>query len=501
MNATDAPSLPQPFAPPVTPAADPHAERKLPAWPRGPGGIGEVLRVAFPLMVSSGCLSLVLFADRTLLLRYDGDSMSAAMAAGNLFWALICLPLGIASMSGAFVAQYIGANRADQVGRFLWQTVFLSFATIPAWMLAAYFAPQLFRWTGQSPALLELETVYLRVLMIGSVAGVLEASLSGFFSGTHRTMTVMWINVAAAILNLLLDVPLIFGWGPIPAMGIAGAAAASVVSFWFKAVAYAYLLLRPRFREQYQLFAGFTVDWAMGRRLLFFGFPAGLQHLAEAGAFTVIVLQIGQLGSMPLQATTMAINFNMIAFVPLIGVSIAASVVVGQHLTRSGARIAVRAAHTTLLIAMVYSASWAILYVSAPHFVMSFYEHTAVAGGEPTSQAAAASAQQLTLATDTAVGLLGFVAAYILFDGIQLVLAGVLRGAGDTWYVLVATGTASSVALAVGLLFEPASGGLLYWWYVITAWIWMLALLMIIRYLQGHWKHKRLVQETPLLET
>ena len=68
----------------------------------------DVLRVALPLMVSAGTFSLVLFADRTLLLWFDGASMSASMAGGNLFWVTACLPVGIVSMTGAIISQCIG---------------------------------------------------------------------------------------------------------------------------------------------------------------------------------------------------------------------------------------------------------------------------------------------------------------------------------------------------------------------------------------------------------
>ena len=465
-------------------------ESSIPAWPRGPGGITEVLRVSIPLMVSTGCLSVVLFVDRTLLLRLDGTSMSAAMAAGNLFWTLICLPLGIAGMTGAFVAQYVGAGRPQHVGRLLWQAVFLSIATTPLWCLAGYFARDMFLATGQAPELIKHETIYLQVLMFGAVGGIIESALSGFFSGTHRTMAVMWINVAAATMYLVLDIPLIFGFGPIEPMGIAGAGLASVICFWFKAFAYAYLLFRPQFRQLYQLREGMVWDGKLAGRLMFFGLPAGLQYLAEAGAFAVIVLEIGQLGDMSLQATTMAINFNMIAFVPLMGVSIGASVLVGQHLTRSGANIAARVAYTSLLIAGIYSASWGAIYFGAPDFLMDLYRHAKPEGAD-----LAMGATDTEVAIQAATVLLGFVAAYVLFDSIQLVLAGVLRGAGDTWFVLAATFSSSATALIAGLAFEPEDVTLNYWWYVITGWVWLLAVTMSIRFLQGHWKDKRLVEK------
>lgn len=474
----------------------PTGKHDQPAWLRGPGGVHEVLRVAIPLMISTGCLSAVLFIDRTLLLMKDGALMSAAMAGGNFFWSLICLPLGIASMTGAFVAQYIGAGRPEQVGKLLWQAVFLSLLTAPAWVVAGIYARQLFILTGQAPELLDLETTYLRVLLFGALGGIIESALSGFFSGTHRTVAVMWINVAATLLNLVLDIPLIFGWGIIPELGIAGAGIASVISFWFKAFAYAFLLWKPTVRHTFQIVAGCCWDGELAKRLLFYGFPSGLQYLAEAGAFTVIVLQIGQLGNVPLQATTMAINFNMIAFVPLIGVSIAASVLVGQHLTKSGPINAARAARTSLAIALIYSCLWACVYLGAPGWLMSLYQYTQ----ESPEQGIAIGqvgllASDSHLAMDAAIILLRFVAAYVIFDSVQVVLAGVLRGAGDTWYVLVATSSASAIALLAGILCEQPDSGLYYWWYVIMGWVWLMALFMTIRFLQGVWKSKRLVEQ------
>ncbi len=98
-----------------------------------------VLQIALPLMVSTGTASIVLFADRTLLLYHgDGSHMSAAMAGGNMYWTLVCFPIGIASMTGAIVAQYIG-SQADrkEVGRFLWQSACWRPMAIPLFVLIA----------------------------------------------------------------------------------------------------------------------------------------------------------------------------------------------------------------------------------------------------------------------------------------------------------------------------------------------------------------------------
>ena len=461
------------------------ANPKLPESPAAAShtfiaAILEVFRVALPLMVSAGTFSLVLFADRTLLLWHDGESMSASMAGGNLFWVLVCLPVGIASMTGAIVSQYVGADEEDQIGRFLWQAVWLSLLSSPFFILFAAGAQSLFELTGQPPHLLGLETTYLRLLMLGAVGLVLESALSGFFSGTERTRVIMWVSVVSGLLNFVLDLVLIFGGGPIPEMGIAGAAIGSVAAFWFKAICYSVLLLRPRYESAYCIRSSFGVDVPLARNLLFFGFPTGLMFLTESGGFTVIVLRIGNLGDIPLRATTMAINFNMVAFIPLVGVSIAASVLVGRHLLQSGPARAARSVYAALVIGGVYSGIWFVSYLAIPDLMIALYQQ-----GEQQNE----SAEAIVLAR----GLLKFVAFYVVVDAVQLILAGALRGAGDTWFVLVSGVMASSIALFVGFGWEPANSLLEWWWKMVALWVWLLAVFMTARFAQGKWKRMRMV--------
>ncbi len=447
----------------------------------------EVLRVALPLMISTGTFSLVLFADRTLLLWYeDGSQMSAAMAAGNLYWTLVCMPIGIASMTGAIVAQYVGSGKERHVGRFLWQSVWFALAVTPIFLLLAWIAPWMFRVSGQPTDLIDAEATYLRILMVGAVGSVVETGLSGFFSGTQRTRIIMWASVATGALNVLLDVWFIFGGLGVPALGIAGAGWASVIAFWIKALMYASILLSPMFNLRYRIRSGMAWDGKLLYKLLFFGVPAGLQYLTEAAIFTLIVLQIGQLGDIPLRATTMAINFNMVAFIPLIGVSIAASVLVGHHLTSTGVAGAIIATRSALAIGIGYSFLWAWLYIFAPDFLLSLYR---IGQSDPDTLQAIALARTL----------LRFVAVYVFFDSVQLILTGALRGAGDTWFVLAAAIAASGVAIITGLAGMQLATELLgisvlhWWWSMITLWVWLLAVVMIARYRAGRWQSMRMV--------
>lgn len=442
--------------------------------------VTEVLRVALPLMVSTGMMSVVLFVDRTLLMFYDGVSMSASMAGGNLFWVIVCVPIGAASMTGAMIGQLIGNGESDKIGRLLWQSIWLSLMTLPWFIAAAIGAEPLLRWAGQQPDLIPAETTYMRWLMLGGLGLVIESALSGFFSGTERTAVIMWVSVASGLLNVILDVLLIFGLAGFPCWGIAGAALGSVIAFWFKVVCYAWLLSARRLENTYAMRKGVCIDLPMMRNFLYFSIPSGLMYLTEAGAFTIIILNIGQLGDVPLRATTMAINFNMIAFIPLVGVAIAASVLVGRHLIQNGPEFAVRTSIASLAIALTYSSFWAITYLIAGDWLLSLYGL-----GSPDESSIAA--------IQLAGGLLGFVASYVLVDAVQLIFAAALKGAGDTWFVLAAGAVISALSVGAGIVFDPGNASLTWWWWVITVWIWGLAITMTFRFLGGRWKSMRMV--------
>ncbi|MEM8912541.1 MAG: MATE family efflux transporter [Planctomycetota bacterium] len=460
-----------------------------------------------PLMVSTGMFSLVLFVDRTMLLWHDPSEMGAALAAGNLFWLVICPFVGIASITGAIVSQLVGAGQNRQVGTLLWQVIWLAAMTVPLFGAVSLTGDTWIRWAGQPESIRAIEVAYFSTLLWGGAGEVLQTGLSGFYAGIHRTRTIMVISLISGLLNMMLDAVLIFGvdlslvglgspgervfhWG------IEGAAIASVASFHFKAIVFALLLCQRAWRDSYGIFDQWKLNGAMMRRLVFFGLPAGLMYEAEAGGFTAIVLRIGRLGEGPLQATTMAINFNMIAFIPLVGLSIATSVLVGQYLIRDGWRPALQRVQAAMLIGWTYSIAWALAYGLAADAMIGFYGLSA-----PRT-----SLVDQTAVSNLAASLLGFVAIYVVFDAHQLILAGALRGAGDTWYVLAAFTVVSLAAVLLGIYFEPTldrledvtasstQSALAYWWWVITGWVFALAVAMTARFMSGRWRSMRMVE-------
>jgi len=187
------------------------------------GGCRDVLRVAFPLVLSTSSWGLMHFVDRMFLSWYSNDALAAAVPGSVTNFVLVAFFLGTATYVNTFIAQYIGAGRPRQVGSVLWQGIYFSVFSGIFLLGVIPFAGHLFRLVGHDAAVQEMEVPYFRILCYGSGASILGSTLSCFFIGRGKTLTVMWVNITATAANLLLDYAWIFGnWG-FPEAGIRGA--------------------------------------------------------------------------------------------------------------------------------------------------------------------------------------------------------------------------------------------------------------------------------------
>ncbi|MCH8922650.1 MAG: MATE family efflux transporter [Planctomycetes bacterium] len=450
-------------------------------WSRDCGG-RYVLAMAMPLVISTASWTVMNFIDRMFLLWHDKNEMAAALPAGMLLFALICFPLGVASYVNTFVAQYVGAGRPKQVGRVVWQAVFIGVASVPLLVALAPLAEWFFSFAGHDEAVAVHEVTYLQILTFGAGAMVISAAMSAFFTGRGKTRTVMIVDSSANLLNVVLDVLWIFGIAGFPELGIAGAALATVVSQWFKVACYWCLMMRKEHRETYGVVSGRRLDLPLMGRLLRFGGPNGLQLFVDVAAFTVFILLIGQLGPDAILATTLAFNVNSVAFVPMFGVGIAVSTIVGQQLGRNRPDMAARATWTAFTIAAVYTGLMGLLYVSIPDAFL--FGH-----------ALGIDAAQFAPLRDTVVVLLRFVAVYCIFDAMNIIFVSAIKGAGDTRFILLTAMITSPLPVIVGYLgIRFYNQELLWCWVVLTAWIVSLGLIYFARFLQGRWRTMRVIE-------
>jgi MATE family multidrug resistance protein len=452
------------------------------SWWRRPCGGREVLALALPLVVSMGSWSLMNFVDRMFLLWHSPQAMAAAMPAGMLYFTLICFPLGVAMYVNTFVAQYHGARRPERIGAVVWQGMGVGCYVMALFLASIPLAPMIFGLAGHDPQVACLEVIYYQVLCFGAAGQVTAAAMSAFFSGRGRTRVVMAVDCTASLLNVVLDYALIFGHWGFPALGIEGAAWATVVSQWSRPLIYGCIMMRPALREKYQLLAGRRFDASLMRRLLYYGGPNGLQFLIEVGAFAVFILLIGRLGEEAMVSTTLVFNINSVAWVPLWGMGIAVTTMVGQQLGRDRPEMAARATWTSFYMAQAYLSLMAALYVLVPDlFLMGHASGTAP--------------EQFAGLRDTTVVLLRFVAAYSLFDALNMIFVSAIKGAGDTRFILAVSAIMSPLPVLAGWAGITYCGwGLIWCWVVITAWIFGLGWIYLARFLQGRWRQMRVIE-------
>ncbi|HEX6737437.1 MAG TPA: MATE family efflux transporter, partial [Vicinamibacteria bacterium] len=257
---------------------------------RGPGGVGEVLAIGYPLILSQASFTVQIFVDRLLLTWYSPSAVAGAVTGLFATWAFMGLCIGTGEYLTTFVAQYLGSGRPERVGPAIGQGLYFA-------LLAGVVGPALvpalggvFVLAGHDPALQQYEMAYSRVLLLGTFPIVLMATLSSFFAGRGRTLVIMLVNIVATVVNALLAWLLIFGHGAFPELGVVGAGLATVISQAFGAAIYVVIILRREHRVRHGTAFLWRLEPALLVRLLRYGLPAGLQYSMEILAFAVFLL-------------------------------------------------------------------------------------------------------------------------------------------------------------------------------------------------------------------
>ncbi|MEI6914232.1 MAG: MATE family efflux transporter, partial [Armatimonadota bacterium] len=317
---------------------------------------------------------------------------------------------------------------------------------------------------------------------------ILSTAVSSFFTGTGRTRTVMWANVGATVVNIVLDYGLIFGNLGIPEMGIRGAAIATVASSVFGVLALLWFFLDKDSRRDYQTSEAWRPDFEIFKRLMRYGVPSGINFMLDLFAFTFFILLVGRLGERELAATTLAFQVNTLAFFPMIGFSIATATLVGQRLGENKPYLAARSVWAAFHLTLVYMFSMACLYILVPGVLLTPF-------------GARANPTQFSEIREMAVIILRFVALYSVFDAMNLIFASALKGAGDTLFVMFLSTTLGMTLMVMPawIVCKPGGAGIYAAWTFLTLFVIVLGFSFLLRFLHGKWQYMRVIN-TALVE-
>jgi MATE family multidrug resistance protein len=449
-------------------------------------GYRDILVLAFPLILSTSAWAVQHFVDRMFLTWYSPEAIAAAMPAGMANFTVMSLFIGTAGYVGTFVAQYYGAKRYERIGPVIWQGVYIALAGGVVHLILIPLAPAIFNFIGHDPLVRANEVIYFQVLCLGAFPGIASSAIAGFFSGRGRTLPIMWINMTATAVNLVMDYALIFGnWG-FPELGIKGAAIATVISGCFSFVVYLILLSRRAYEKSYNTLKGARLNKELFKRLIHFGLPSGVQFFLDVIGFSIFILLMGRLGTVPLAATNIAFNINTLAFMPMIGFGIAVSILVGQSLGKNKPELAERGTYSGFHMTFIYMSTVAFLYMVVPDIFLKPF-------------AAKANPETFQSILKIARILLRFVAVYAVFDTLNIIFSSALRGAGDTHFIMrmIIIASASLLVIPTYIVIIVLRAGVYTAWTIASIYIITLGFLFLARFLKGRWKTMRVIEEIP----
>ncbi len=449
-------------------------------------GYEEALKIGMPLVISMASHTIMLFTDRVFLGRYDLDTLAAAFPASMTNFLFFSFFMGTLEYVGVFVAQYTGAVRHERVGAAIWQGVYFC---LPAAAIMAFLglnAHTLFDLVGHDPAIRQLEVDYFSIVSLGSFFPLVAVAFSSFYSGRGITKPVMFVNMLAAMVNIPLDYMMINGIGPFPELGIKGAALATVTAGCFNSLLLGKLVFTSRHNAKYGVLSNWRFELNLFKRFLKYGLPGGTQFFLDMFAISFFGFMVGQFTKAELAATNIAISIDTLAFLPAVGMSIAASIMVGQAMGRGDQKLARYATNTVLHLVMLYMGCMAIIFIFTPEPLLRLFKTTGMSEAE--------------FAPIIGMGIvfLRYVAAFTLMDALLNAYMGGLKGAGDTRFIMYVMGTLSISVMVVPmmLIYKFTDLGIHGPWVCLLAYVCILAVIFRWRFGGTSWLKHRVIEGT-----
>lgn len=294
----------------------------------------KIARLAWPAVLEMTLYTFVWIADTAMVGRLGKEALSAVGLAGQLTFTLEWVLGAIGVGATAMVARYVGADKPDRVRRVSAQALLLGliiglFASISLFLVA----PFVFRIVRMEPLVESQGTAYMRIVSLGSCTLIPTFVAGGILRGTGDTRSPLFVALLANATNVVLDYLLIFGAGPVPKLGVAGAALATVLGQTVGLFAIMAFVFRRR-AVSISPRDILAFDGRLLKRLISVSSPAGLENLLVDGARTCVTFMMAALGTTSFAAAQIAITAESVSFMPGYGLAIAAGVLTGQGLGR-----------------------------------------------------------------------------------------------------------------------------------------------------------------------
>lgn len=384
----------------------------------------ELVKIALPMVVSQGTFAVMIFTDRYFMSQIDAIHMAAAMGGGVAAFFSFCFFTGLFSYANALTAQYLGAGEHSKCPKVVTQGIVMTIMCSPLLVVIAYFVSGIFEGLGHDPKQLELERTYYLILMMGVVVTLAKTCISSYFAGIGRTNTVMICDVSGMVCNVPLCYVMVFGKLGFPALGIIGAGVSTIIASTFAFLLFAFFYLRKEHRDTFYVMDSFRLDWPILRRFLRLGFPSGLELFLNMAAFSLFLLMFQSYGVVQGASAAIVFNWDLLSYVPMIGLNIGVISLIGRFVGANNMARTDEVMAAGFMIGIIYSSILAVIYITFRFPLVEIFT-------PPTGD----FSEIRELSAFMMIGL----SSYVIADALIIVSGGVLRGAGDTRWLMYAS--------------------------------------------------------------
>jgi len=447
------------------------------------GNAREVIAVALPMVVSLCCDTVLVFTGRWVVARLGGSSMNAVFAGGLTAFAMQTFFVGLIGYSTALVGQQFGAGRSERCVMATYQALIVALLAWPLLLLLIPVGNAVFPRLGLPPSQMVEQIRYFDLLMMGSVSGLLRGAFSGFFSGIGRTRVVMLASFVAMTSNLPLVWCFVLGRFGLPAMGVTGAAIGSMLASALGLSVLVVAFFSHQGAKRFGSIPRFRVERSLMAELLAKGTPSGAEFFLNMLAFQAIVFLFQRQGEVSATAASIMFNWDMVSFVPLVGVEVGVTSLVGRYAAARNFAAVRRTLRSGLKLGWLFSSLVLVAFVAFPGALVDVF-------------AASSPSDTFVQARSLTINMIRIAAVYVTMEAVLLVFTGALRGVGDTLFAMLAsTGLHWLTVLGLWWTLEVLGLSTLTGWTVLVAVFFFFPLAFGVRWSTGRWRRVKVAEK------
>ncbi|UCC45541.1 MAG: MATE family efflux transporter [Candidatus Zixiibacteriota bacterium] len=433
--------------------------------------IKTVISLALPVMLGMFFEVALSVTDFFWVGKLGASAQDAVTSSMVVMWTIFASISLISIGLTALVSRHVGAGEPNKAAFFTWQALTLAVILSTIVSLAGYAgAPFILHLMGAGEATHRLAVPYLRIFFVSTVAFTLAETAYAAFRAAGDTTTPTIIASAAVLLNMVLDPLLIFGIGPFPELGVAGASLASAISMGLAAVCITWRLFSGKAGFELKGVVFTRPDLHNMTRIVRIGAPIACQQMVFVGVYWVLIGIVHRFGEPAGAAMGIGNRMESFSYLLCYGISLAASTMVGQNLGSKNPARAARCAWSAVGLGVAVTMTTSACFIILPGQIASIFTDDQRVMVIAVDYLIILGLSQITMAT-------------------EIILEGAFSGAGDTVPPMLVGGLGSLARIPLAILLAISLGwGINGVWWTLTITTTVKAIILALWFKHGRWQ-------------